>query len=63
MAFYGPAAVIWDIGLWEGRIGGNGDLGSFLVLGMWERSCSEANLSMLEILGMPSGEGLSLPQS
>lgn len=57
MAFYGPAAVIWDIGLWEGRTGGNGDLGSFLVLGMWEGSCSEASLSVLEILGMPSGEG------
>lgn len=54
--------MIWNLGVWEGRTEGNGDLGSFLVLGMWERSCSEATLS-IEILGMPSGWGLSLPQS
>jgi len=41
-----------DVGCW--RHGGSGGLGSLLVLAIWERSSSEAALTILEILGPPS---------
>lgn len=61
VAFSGPAAGTWDIGLWEGSTGGNGGPGSAPVLGRWG-SCWEPSLPSWRC-SRASGEGLSLPQS
>lgn len=40
----GPGVVIWNIGIWKGKLGGSGGLGFFLVLGSVGESSSEASL-------------------